>query len=690
MAKDLNRCETTYVDSRTGTAKCTAQWLLENRNIKGQVNHPISHNNKLTMFICGEEGFADIAQEIRNAKRSIDICCWGFDPGIELQRSDRCSWPRGETYGDLLIDAGRRGVRVRLLVWLDKIAAKAGMAKNMPGLTHGTSVWRDGEMTDARAKAISAESSIAALQAAFAAENPLTQRGGFYLLSRKNKGNPVTKNEIPLLARAEYCKSWYAAAVEGMLANIQIRTHNGDIRSIARALANQTSMPAGVERVVMECFGTHHQKPILIDFDFEGGKKSVGYVMGLNSVTDYWDTVEHKIDDPRREEVSPNAARDTCAEERGFKALKPYRDYACRIDHGEALVPLYNNFIMAWDRTESDAMRWGAKVYFNGEEGGLPCPPALQHKPEPGDSTVQIVRTQPAEQDETIRELYCKAADNASLGFRYLYIENQYFQYEEWTKRLVEKRKEVMRLWNKARGEAKKQLSDMPMLYVFIVIPVPELKEMIPRTYDTLARLGQHGGMAGQEKMIEKENKRQQSETSAGQHPNAGTFGRPQTTGMPLPHVVSHANSIEKPSAEALVAVAGMKVRTAMLNACGPYEGRWRHREIYIHSKLLLVDDVFCTLGSANINQRSMVSDSEINIATIDPNITKGLRKRVWGQLSGGKFDGGEGSKAEIGEVFRDWGVLMNANADAKAKKLEMRGFLLPLHDKRSSTMRLG
>ena len=31
-------------------------------------------------------------------------------------------------------------------------------------------------------------------------------------------------------------------------------------------------------------------------------------------------------------------------------AMKPYRDYACRIERGRSLVALYNNFIKAWER----------------------------------------------------------------------------------------------------------------------------------------------------------------------------------------------------------------------------------------------------------------------------------------------------------------------------------------------------
>jgi len=140
----------------------------------------------------------------------------------------------------------------------------------------------------------------------------------------------------------------------------------------------------------------------------------------------------------------------------------------------------------------------------------------------------------------------------------------------------------------------------------------------------------------------------------------------------------------------------GMQVSVAMLQTCGIDQDRWRYREIYIHSKLLLVDDSFLTLGSANLNQRSMAVDSEINIATDDPKHARDLRKRVWGQLSGGTIDGGNGKRSEITLAYARWMKLLSDNESKKnahssaAAERKMTGFLLPLRDNRSSTSRLG
>lgn len=684
MPESSGRIETTHIDEVGRTATSSLQWLLENRNLKGKASHPITHNNKLTLFICGQEGFSDIAGEISKAKHSIDLCCWGFDPGMELVRGNSATWPRGDTFGDLLIAAARRHVRVRLLIWYDRIGSP--MVHNMPGHSHGTSPWKIGGR---RADDISAKASLAMLQDAVATRAIIS--GGY-------RGDRIPPEDIPMLAREEYCHSWYAAAFHGLLEGLEIRLRHGDSAAISKSIATEINQPRGltmgeIEKPGMQYLGTHHQKPVLIDFDHEEGAKAVGYVMGLNSVTDYWDTTAHLLDDTRREQGGANERRECLqgmAADGGFATLKPYQDYACRIDGGRALIALYNNFVKAWDRAIDDRTRSASTDCVSRE---LPCgsPPArLLRKVEPGDSTVQIVLTQPEEQDKTIKETYFRAVTQASLAAGYLYVENQYFQYEDWAQHLLAERKKVVAAWKTGSVKAGKSLEDMPVMHVFIVIPVPERAQMVPRTHDTLAALGQHDGMTGQNKMIDDYNKRPKT-----RHVRGG-FGITNEVEVTLPDVVRHSNGINKPGAMTLESEFGLKVSVAMLNVSAFDKDRWRYREIYIHSKLMLVDDVFMTLGSANLNQRSMAVDSEINIATIDRRVARDLRKRVWRMHSGGLVDGGGGTKGEIVDAFEKWGNLMKANRTKKlakqggAKLKKMIGFLLPLEDNRSSTIRLG
>lgn len=682
MADPIKRVETTHINEVTRTATGTSQWFLENRS----QTHPISHNNKLDVFICGEEGFAAIAKDIKEAKGSIDLVCWGFDPGMELVRSGNL-WPRGETYGDLLIDAGKRGVQVRLLVWYDMLTSiiPGTSPRNMPGYTHDNRP-RKYQSGQTAADQISASNSVSMMERVWQPpnENSSALRKEYAL---------VTPDKLRQDARIEYCWHWYQAAFKKLLKGISIRTRQGNADDIKASLAiDEQIQPEGAENLGMVRMGTHHQKPILIDYahqDEQGeqGYKAIAYVMGLNSVTDYWDTVRHSMEEPLREQGGVREKKEAVqvgkgvTADAGFGSYMPYRDYACRIDGGKALVDIYRNFVTAWDRAGNDYARTASKRHSN-------TPVALLRPPQKGHSSVQIVRTQPEEnQDKTIKEIYFQATDVATRGSGYLYVENQYFQYEEWAQRLISKRQAAIDGWKRGCTAAGKTMEQMPFMHVFIVMPVPERAQMIPRTYDTLAVLGQHGGtseaqggMTGQNNFIERANK------FAAPYSMVDDYGRTNE----LPDVVKHANTINKPSTQTLQDRFGLNIATAMLQTCGVDQGRWRYREVYIHSKLLLVDDGFFTLGSANLNQRSMAVDSEINMATNDPIKAADLRRRVWMQLSGGTISGDDGTREEVRVAFTKWRDLMQANKIQKKKNQKMTGFLLPLWDNRSSRMRLG
>jgi phosphatidylserine/phosphatidylglycerophosphate/cardiolipin synthase-like enzyme len=51
------------------------------------------------------------------------------------------------------------------------------------------------------------------------------------------------------------------------------------------------------------------------------------------------------------------------------------------------------------------------------------------------------------------------------------------------------------------------------------------------------------------------------------------------------------------------------------------------NKQIYIHSKLWIIDDIYVKIGSANCNRRSLTSDSEIDIHIIDGKLENGSRK---------------------------------------------------------------
>jgi phosphatidylserine/phosphatidylglycerophosphate/cardiolipin synthase-like enzyme len=56
---------------------------------------------------------------------------------------------------------------------------------------------------------------------------------------------------------------------------------------------------------------------------------------------------------------------------------------------------------------------------------------------------------------------------------------------------------------------------------------------------------------------------------------------------------------------------------------------------IYPHSKIILCDDRFFSIGSANANGRGFTKDGELNISAIAPQQAKAFRQRLWGEHLG-------------------------------------------------------
>jgi len=114
----------------------------------------------------------------------------------------------------------------------------------------------------------------------------------------------------------------------------------------------------------------------------------------------------------------------------------------------------------------------------------------------------------------------------------------------------------------------------------------------------------------------------------------------------------------------------------------GPEQGTAQYKSIYVHSKLLLVDDLFFTLGSANINLRSLQTDSELNIAMPSPKTTRTWRERLWAMHSG-KAVSAEGStpSENIKDDFDNWERAVKKNWRNQKQNLPLEGPLVRFWD---------
>jgi phospholipase D1/2 len=61
--------------------------------------------------------------------------------------------------------------------------------------------------------------------------------------------------------------------------------------------------------------------------------------------------------------------------------------------------------------------------------------------------------------------------------------------------------------------------------------------------------------------------------------------------------------------------------------------------QVYVHSKIMIVDDVFAMIGSANANGRGLFVDGELDIAWASPSAVRTFRIKLWAELLGGPED---------------------------------------------------
>lgn len=628
---------------RKRSATATAQWLLERAE---DSNSPIYHANQLEVLICGKEGFARILQDIRRARHSVEIICWGFDPAMELERNGD-TWPRGPTWGDLLreVAAGKynngKPVEVRVLCWRENLAST--MAKNTPGY---------GTLDADQVKRIRHHERLS--------------------------GKPHDTGLTPQERRHHFNALWFSDATHGTHPHLTFKVRTGDADKVRQSLTEEKSTNLTmVEHHTLVQVSTAHQKTILIDYDHADGEHAVGYVMGLNSVTDYWDTREHLFYDPRRGHSWEGGGDD-------LPGLKPLQDYACRIC-GEALISVSKNFVDAWNRVAT------ANQKIQRRHDLQSPPPGLKKSANNSTHRAQIVRTQPEEGDKTIQRLYRQATSFAS---NYIYIENQYFQYTEWARYLKQLRRDFIAGW-KAAGQA---MNKLPDLHVFIVIPTPERTQMVPATHETVKALGHGASMPNQDKEFESELARERAHQERMKEVERHEF-KERENGAP-PELVRKPKALTPnahPRTNADIAKEldslGIKTLVASLwtyDHDGVSKGE-KYREIYIHSKLMIIDDAFFTLGSANLNLRSMAVDAEINIGCDDPLLSEKLRREVFSLHAGNseQCDGGDGGHHTIQEAFDAWVKLLAKNSISKDDQKPCKGFLIPFVDKRTANMRI-
>ncbi len=717
----------TYLDQNISiplssrNATVTMDWFAHRNN---PLSPPRPAGNIVTPLVCGEEAFAKVYECIENAQHTIDLISWGFDPSMHLKRDGGSSLH----LGDLLKHKAAQGVEVRVLIWNNPLAQVAensviGEGFGGSGGTHLGSGINEGQPVDSQSRERQRQELLREQKQERRAQAKLRPDEEFSRRASRDRLNKI-QHKIDALdsgytkgldsggtahdpAVQAYARDWFRWVNSGQAENIEFRTrdfslknsltyhddtglgvHRGRLNILKELMLKEGVDLTWMQVLALSLFPSHHQKTLVTDYLHPD--KAQGFVMGHNMHRNYWDTTAHLYDDVA-------AKRDP-----GFG---PWQDLSLHV-RGPILFDLNHNFCNTWD-------------------GGTPLLKRLFHVPlttqrkacpndylQTGGEPAQICRTQPEEGPETsILEVYEKALGNVH---QYAYIENQYFRYKPLAERL------------KQTAAARKAAGALGDLHLFVVTNNPESAHFSSSSYEMLDSLGQEELMPvahrdrlyDQRQLVYRERELSAQPTSPGRDLELGGV-RERMRNLDIDNERADELVALDPNAHYRQAAArelepellppeGMKVIIATLVSCdnegnsnspartqservadrritetlGPETGTTKYKPIYVHSKLLLVDDLFFTLGSANINARSLLSDSELNISMPSPQTTKLWRKRLWEMHA--KKTIGE-SKASLNENIKDdyrrWDEIITDNWVRQKHKLPLNGSLIKFWD---------
>ena len=101
------------------------------------------------------------------------------------------------------------------------------------------------------------------------------------------------------------------------------------------------------------------------------------------------------------------------------------------------------------------------------------------------------------------------------------------------------------------------------------------------------------------------------------------------------------------------------------LFASGPNAGAraFSYRSIYVHAKLAIIDDEWLVAGSANLNNRGLITDGEMDAAVLDPALARQMRIRLWAEHLG-MSEAAVAARDPVDLVDHEWAPRAAANAE--------------------------
>ncbi|HJR29660.1 MAG TPA: phospholipase, partial [Pseudomonas sp.] len=224
-------------------------------------------------LVNGERAFSKVYDAIWNAKSSVEIICWGFQPSMYFKRGNTGSL----CIGDLLIKKAHEGVQVRILCWYDTLRLAQTSENPTPGdnVTNWFGRFKQNR-NDAQIEYDKLWYRQVRLAYTGAETGPIELGQRFFRLMRWGndpslgiKNIEFVTRDFGLLDRAEI--AW----------RLTLKALDKDRDTTNKVMSS----------VAMVAEPSHHQKMVLVDY--EQPEVAVGFVMGHNTLDAYWDNDVH-------------------------------------------------------------------------------------------------------------------------------------------------------------------------------------------------------------------------------------------------------------------------------------------------------------------------------------------------------------------------------------------------------------
>jgi phosphatidylserine/phosphatidylglycerophosphate/cardiolipin synthase-like enzyme len=265
----------------------------------------------------------------------------------------------------------------------------------------------------------------------------------------------------------------------------------------------------------------------------------------------------------------------------------------------------------------------------------------------------QINRTQSQEGVRNIRSLYLQTVNNAT---QFIYIENQYFRWPL----LAEKIKDAVNAQVKGGRDPAKPV------YLFVVTNSDDdaLDKGQGTTYDMLNSLGQARQMPKVYRLERQDALATQNDAVVRNILQAKPGAQTRDALMDIDSVNQQKAKLREMKDEdiPIPEIPGLRTLVCTLVAPDSPAGHWM--PVYVHSKIMIIDDVFLTHGSANVNRRSMEVDSELNICHERMDVTQPLRRHLWNIHTNG-----QGAQDDPAVAFAAWSYILKTNESRQGAK---------------------